>query len=188
MGKETKDGELSKEDLALWRRVTEDTAPLSRRRKSAPEASPPAPPSSPQRRSPARRPPAVAPGAPDPRPREPALTHGSSAGLDKRKAERLKRGRLPIEARLDLHGRSLEAARSAVERFLADAQDAGKRCVLIVTGKGRGTPEGGLMRREVPNWLNEAGNRARVVSFDYAQPKDGGGGALYVLLKRIRDK
>jgi DNA-nicking Smr family endonuclease len=180
MGKENKDGGLSEEDLALWRRVTQDAAPLSGSKKPAPDKPPAAP-----RRPPPRRPPAT---AQDTRPREPDLTHGSSAGLDKRKAERLKRGRLPIEARLDLHGRTLDAAKGAVERFLADAQGAGKRCVLIVTGKGRGTTEGGLLRREVPNWLNEARNRARVVSFDYAQPKDGGQGALYVLLKRVRER
>ena len=112
MGKKDKDGGLSEEDLALWRRVTQDAAPLSERRKPAPETPPAVP-----RRAPSQRPPAA---ARDTRPREPDLTHGSSAGLDKRKAERLKRGRLPIEARLDLHGRTLDAAKGSVERFLAE--------------------------------------------------------------------
>lgn len=171
-------GDLSPEDRDLWRRVTEGTKPISGRKAPAPKAPTPAAPRMPSRR--ART------AEAEEQPGQPPLTHGSTAGLDKRKAERLKRGKLPIEARLDLHGRNLEAAHAAVARFLADAQAGGKRCVLIVTGKGRG--EGGLLRQEVPRWLNEPGNRARVISFDYAQPKDGGAGALYVLLRRMREK
>lgn len=178
MGGKNKKGDLSSEDRDLWQRVTEGTKPISGRKARAPKAPTPAVPRTPTRR--ARM------AEPEERDGQTPLTHGSTAGLDKRKAERLKRGKLPIEARLDLHGRHLEAAHAAVTRFLADAQADGKRCVLIVTGKGRG--EGGLLRQEVPRWLNETGNRGRVVSFDYAQPKDGGAGALYVLLRRIREK
>ena len=177
MDGKNKKGDLSPEDRDLWRRVTEETKPMAGRDAAVPKASPPA-----AARTPSRR--ARLPRPQDQSAQQP-LTHGGTAGLDKRKAERLKRGKLPIEARLDLHGQRLETAHAAVGRFLAEAQADGKRCVLIVTGKGRG--EGGLLRQEVPRWLNEPGNRARVISFDYAQPKDGGGGALYVLLKRIRE-
>lgn len=124
---------------------------------------------------------------PSPRPRpQPELTHGSRADIDRRKAERLSRGKLPIEATLDLHGLRQAEAHRRLEQFLAESQAAGKRCVLIVTGKGLHKEEGGVLRANVPRWLNEAPNRARVLSFDYAQQKHGGTGALYVLLRRRR--
>jgi DNA-nicking Smr family endonuclease len=129
--------------------------------------------------------PAVAAPAPHPKPPAP-LTHGSRDGLDRRRAERLRRGKLPIEATLDLHGLRQAEAHRRLERFLADSQATGKRCVLVVTGKGVHKEEGGVLRANVPRWLNEAPNRARVLSFDYAQQKHGGTGALYVLLRRRR--
>jgi DNA-nicking Smr family endonuclease len=114
------------------------------------------------------------------------LSHGSRDGLDRRKAERLSRGKLPIEATLDLHGLRQAEAHRRLEIFLADCQAAGKRCVLVVTGKGLHKEEGGVLRSAVPRWLNEMPNRSRVLSFDYAQQKHGGTGALYVLLRRRR--
>lgn len=114
------------------------------------------------------------------------LSHGSRDGLDRRKAERLSRGKLPIEATLDLHGLRQAEAHRRLAHFLAESQAAGKRCVLIVTGKGQHKEEGGVLRANVPRWLNETPNRARVLSFDYAQQKHGGTGALYVLLRRRR--
>ncbi|MGF1595311.1 MAG: Smr/MutS family protein, partial [Kiloniellaceae bacterium] len=121
------------------------------------------------------------------RPKPPAdLSHGSRDGLDRRKAERLRRGKLPIEATLDLHGLRQAEAHRRLERFLAESQAADRRCVLVVTGKGLHKEDGGVLRQAVPRWLNDAPNRARVLSFDYAQQKHGGTGALYVLLRRRR--
>ena len=65
------------------------------------------------------------------------------------------------------------------------AESAGKRCVLVITGKGLSS--GGVLRDQVPRWLNLAPNRARVLAFDYARQHHGGAGALYVLLKRRRN-
>ena len=76
---------------------------------------------------------------------------------------------------------------AAVERlaeFIARSEAAGKRCVLVITGKGLAS--GGVLRDQVPRWLNLPPNRARVLAFDYAQQQHGGSGALYVLLKRRR--
>ncbi|HEX7970035.1 MAG TPA: Smr/MutS family protein, partial [Stellaceae bacterium] len=102
-----------------------------------------------------------------------------------RNAERLRRGELGIEARLDLHGMTQEEAHRALDDFLACAQHAGRRCVLVITGKG-GAGRGGILRSAVPRWLNEAPNRARLLAFAAAQPKHGGAGALYLLLRRRR--
>lgn len=146
---------------------------------------------------PAPPPPAIKPAAkPAPVPPEPAklepgssrpqpLEPGAAIGLDRRLAERLKRGQLPIEARLDLHGHTLNNAVIELEDFLLRAAKAGRRCVLIVTGKG--LAGGGALKREVPRWLNLPGLRAQILAFTPAQPKHGGDGALYVLLKRRRE-
>jgi DNA-nicking Smr family endonuclease len=120
----------------------------------------------------------------------PELAPDAAPGLDRRSAERLKRGQLPIEARLDLHGLTQEEAHSALLGFLASAEARGLRCVLVITGKGfrkLGETGGlGILKSAVPRWLNEAPNRARVLAFSAAQPQHGGGGALYVLLRRRR--
>ena len=60
------------------------------------------------------------------------------------------------------------------------------RCVLVITGRGRVSEDGGVLRTEVPRWLNQPPNRARVLAITEAQPKHGGHGALYVLLKKGR--
>ena len=100
--------------------------------------------------------------------------------------QRLTRGQLPVEAALDLHGHTQDQAHAALESFLSELQARGLRCVLVITGKGTTKEAGGVLRAQVPRWLNEPANRARVLAFDYAQPKDGGLGALYVLIRRKR--
>ena len=114
------------------------------------------------------------------------LKHGDIPGVDRRTGRRFKRGQLCVEARLDLHGMNQREAYKALEAFLANQQFVGRRCIMVVTGKGVGKEGGGVLRRAVPRWLNEAPNRGRVLAFEYARQKDGGVGALYVLLKRYR--
>ena len=93
---------------------------------------------------------------------------------------------MPIEETIDLHGLTQRQAMRALGDFLAAAQEAGRRCVLVITGKGDTKDEGGVLRAMLPQWLNEPANRARILAFEVAQPKHGGAGALYVLLKRKR--
>ncbi len=110
-----------------------------------------------------------------------------TAGVDARSVERLKRGQLPIEGRLDLHGMTQAEAHEALNGFLAGSATRGRRTVLVVTGRGgRGSEGPGVLRRMVPRWLNEPGNRDRLLAFTEAQPKDGGAGALYLLLRKRR--
>ncbi len=196
MGQDDKRGKppagLSGEDLELWRHVTRDAKPLREgvRLRKAPgsQVPPEAPPESRPRRAAAKPLPPAKPVTvvTKRKPPAPELGHGTVAGVDKRQAERLKRGRTAIEARLDLHGHSQAEAHRALDAFLAGAEASGKRCVLVVTGRGIGKDAGGVLKREVPRWLNQPPNRARVLAFDRAQPKDGGDGALYVLLRRKR--
>jgi DNA-nicking Smr family endonuclease len=154
----------TREEQALWRRVTSDVA-TTRRRPPPPE--PPAP--------------AAAPAEIVRAPRFPAPT---GAGLDRRNAQRLKRGQMVIEARLDLHGLTQSEAHGALQRFVARSHDQGRRALLIITGKGHE----GVLRRAVPRWLGEPALRPMVLAREEAQPRHGGAGALYVLLRRRRSQ
>jgi len=117
--------------------------------------------------------------------KHPELTPGNSAGLDKRNAQRLKRGQLRPEARVDLHGMIQIEAHAALNDFIAESHMAGLRNVLVITGKGS-VREGGVLRRMVPRWLNQPPLRSMVVAIQQATPRDGGGGAYYLLLRRRR--
>jgi len=171
-------------DDALWQKAMQGVKPLPKRAAPAPQAPKPA---APERKKAQR--PAMTPAPPRPAialpPRD--LGHGERVDLDRRSAERLSRGQLPIEGRLDLHGLTQAAAADRLANFLGRAQGEGKRCVLIITGKGWSGERPGVLREQVPRWLNQQPNRTRVLAFDYARPQHGGEGALYVLLKRRRD-
>jgi DNA-nicking Smr family endonuclease len=188
-------------DSDLWQAALRDVKPLRRRRPHAapkPTPKPSAPISVAAPSAPAAARPAAG-TSPKAGPLLP-LTGLRSPGLDKASAERLKRGQYPIEARIDLHGMTQDDAHRMLGDFIARSARAGLRCVLVITGKGlrrledeqpggadsrRG--EVGILRNAAPRWLNEAPNRARILAFSAAQPRHGGSGALYVLLRR-RDR
>jgi DNA-nicking Smr family endonuclease len=157
-------------DIALWQHATRDVKPL------APEAVARARPA-PRPKAPAAPAPLRLPPAPEP---PPALDR--FAGIDRRNAERLKRGKLKIEARLDLHGMTQDEAHRALLWFVRGARADGKRCVLVITG--RGTFGGGVLKGAVPRWFEEAEFRPHLLAISPAQPRDGGAGALYVMLRR----
>jgi DNA-nicking Smr family endonuclease len=179
---------LSAEERALWdyvaqsirRTNTDKQPPIVAEAEAAAEAKPQKTPPRKKSRTVAAPVEAVRKAPPPP-----MLTHGDAAGLDKRTAQRLKRGRLDIEDRLDLHGHTQSAAHSTLERFLHDAFKNDKRTVLVITGKGdayAGKP--GVLKQSVPGWFNELPMRQWVAGFSYAAPKDGGEGALYVRIRR----
>jgi len=179
-------------DAALWREATKDVTPLG----APPGAKPPEPAPAPEKapkdsaaktsKASARARAAHARSAASPRraPVLPELAPGVVAGLDKRRAQRLRRGQLPIEARLDLHGMTRAEAHGRLVAFIAESRDRGRRCVLVITGTGRRRDEAGVLRAAVPRWLNLSPCRERILAFATAQPSDGGDGAFYVLLKK----
>lgn len=114
------------------------------------------------------------------------LALGRSVDLDRRTLERLRRGHFRPEGRLDLHGMTQDQAYSSLISFLEASQARGKRCVIVITGRGRTRDGGGILRKETPGWLNSPIIRSRVLAFATAKPRDGGVGALYVLLRRER--
>jgi DNA-nicking Smr family endonuclease len=189
---------LSPEDRALWARVTESARPM----KAAPIARPFSKPT-----------PATvevgkpeAPIASDPLP---AFTLGQKAGgaprssaalpatappkMDKRAYTKMRRGKTSPDARIDLHGMTVAAAHPALTAFLLRAHSDGKRLVLVITGKGRGRGAGGyapetpgILRRQVPHWLQLPPLNRIVLQVAEAHQSHGGSGAFYVYLTRQR--
>lgn len=140
-----------------------------------------------QAAKPAPSPKSVArPQVPPPPPPRIDLAPGQTDGLDRRRMERLKRGREPIDGMIDLHGLNQEAAHRLIERYIVDSVAAGRRCILVVTGKGPVSQGGGILRRRLADWLNLPTCRPHILGFVQAQPQHGGGGAFYVLLRRRR--
>jgi DNA-nicking Smr family endonuclease len=172
---------LEPDERALWHRATSDIA--ARRRASQRPAVMAEELAAAEADAPRRSPPVLP--APSPSRRSPERAPDQAGGLDRRNALRLKRGQLAIEARLDLHGMIQEEAHRALTGFIGRAVGAGKRTLLIITGKG--TREGsGVLRAAVPRWLGESGLRGHILAISPAIPRDGGAGALYVLLRRAR--
>ena len=177
---------VTPDEVRIWRAVVQDTKPLPGQvlpddpETVPPEAipSPPPPPGTPPLRPSAQAP------VPKLRAIPAELAPGNTPGLDRRSSERMKRGEMEIEASLDLHGHTQENAHGELIAFIQRAYAAGKRCVLVVTGKGlKGS---GVLKNQVPRWLNQAPLRERILGFSYAKPLHGGDGALYVLVRRQR--
>jgi len=103
-------------------------------------------------------------------------------GLQHAVVRKLRRGQFAVEAELDLHGFIGPQARSALDKFLRDARALGKRCVRVIHGKGRRS-QGKLpvLKGKVNAWLRQKDD---VMAFCTAVPRDGGAGAVYVLLRR----
>lgn len=173
---------LTSDEVELWRKVTADVRPSSgrscRRAKTAAPAEGEA--AEPALSASAAPPPAPQPQAKKPPPR-PAP---APADLDHRTRTKLRRGRLDVEARLDLHGMRQAEAQLALVDFLRRAQASGVRMAIVVTGKGSRKEEGGVLRRLVPLWLHGGQMRDLVVGFSEAARHHGGEGALYVQIRR----
>ncbi len=113
---------------------------------------------------------------------------GATPNIDRRTSTKLKRGRMAVDGRIDLHGLTLDQAHAGLTGFLKAAYNRQARCVLVVTGKGRMGERTGKIRGELPHWLNQPALRPLVLAFTEAQLRDGGAGAFYVLLKRNRSE
>jgi DNA-nicking Smr family endonuclease len=169
---------LTRTDLALWHAFTAEIMPLfGHQRPPAPEvaAAPPAP------VLPAAPAPIAAPARPQ---RPPEIRVGEApGGLDRKRWAALRRGDLRAERTLDLHGRRVNEAHAALRHFIHQAAAEGVRTVTVVTGKGP-QPEGGILRRELPHWLNAPDLRPLVLGAAHPHPTNSG--AVNILLRRRR--
>ncbi|MDH5797187.1 MAG: Smr/MutS family protein [Paracoccaceae bacterium] len=111
--------------------------------------------------------------------------------IDKKRFGKMKRGKMAPEARIDLHGMTLAEAHPALMNFIFGAHGEGCRLVLVITGKGKSTPDHGpiparpgVLRHHVPQWLHMAPLRSVVLQVVEAHARHGGSGAFYVYLRR----
>ena len=165
---------LTSDEHSLWRRVTKDVAPLHPAKEIKTSGDQTTLSGS---RKNARQRPASAPSvgvrssathaAPD-------VFHSGDPRLDRH----VRRGRMDIDARFDLHGHSWATAKNALHDFVVEARRRGHRCVLVITGKGSGVLRSGLQA-----WLHEEALRQHIVRASPAHQKHGGGGAFYLFLK-----
>jgi DNA-nicking Smr family endonuclease len=110
---------------------------------------------------------------------------GRMAGLDANLARKLRRGEFAVQGHVDLHGMTRDEAKGTVEKFLRSSRQAGKRCVLIVHGRGLHSKDQlPVLKDALRTWLATGRFARHVLAFATARPVDGGAGAIYVLLRR----
>jgi DNA-nicking Smr family endonuclease len=115
------------------------------------------------------------------------FVEGAVVGIDHRLIRRLRNGEFATQGYLDLHGMTAERARAAVDAFLSDAYQRGRRCVLIIHGRGLNSKDQfPVLKHRLAAWLARTTWARLVLAFTSARPCDGGAGALYVLLRRQR--
>jgi DNA-nicking Smr family endonuclease len=186
---------ITSDEAALWDHATRALAPV----KAKPRVTETAPaqsrqserPADPTAKSAAKAVPRAQAAPPRPLPPPPLRRD-----LDRRHLRRIASGKVEIEARIDLHGLRQSDAHMRLRTFLVDAHARGLKTVLVITGKGGeaqtgdympdsfGQPRRGVLRRNVPAWLDEPELRAVVVGYTAAGVRHGGEGALYVQLRR----
>ena len=110
---------------------------------------------------------------------------GAVKGVGRKIMRRLKRGQFPVQDFVDLHGLTRDKARERVREFLLDSHKKGRRCVLIVHGRGLNSPSSHpVLKKQIPLWFATGPIRKVVLAFATAKPYDGGAGAVYVLLRQ----
>ncbi|MEE2950893.1 DNA-nicking endonuclease, Smr domain [Fulvimarina manganoxydans] len=178
---------LSEEDRRLWASVARTAMPL--KGKALPEvpeapAEPVPPQPAPQAKSKAQ-PPAVA-SSPASRlaPARLQAVPLRPQPLERLARRKLAKGKLKIEARIDLHDMTQTRAHDALAGFLRQAQGMGLRHVLVITGRGSPGGPRGILRRMVPLWFSSPDFRGLVSHFEAAERHHGGDGALYVRVRR----
>jgi DNA-nicking Smr family endonuclease len=186
---------LSSEDLKLWDKVAESTQPLDKKKPAVSENSP--------KKNNLRdvtKPPTISPKSKmlSPRTNEPfqknvILENSQKVKMDMKVFTKLKKGKLEPEDTLDLHGMTLEAAFPALSSFISRAHSTQKRLVLVITGKGKNSDPGyaipqrnGVLRSQVPIWLQEPKLSNLVLQVERAHHRHGGLGAFYIYLRRNR--
>jgi DNA-nicking Smr family endonuclease len=165
-----KQRDLSADEKKLWRRVAASVKtrrPLPAETEEYEETEPP------KRRAVAAHPkPAPAP----------ARVKAAPPPQDRGNEKRVRRGKLEIGGKLDLHGHTQDTGRAALARFVRAAQSRGDRTVIVITGVGRGGE--GVLKRRFPEWLAERDIRVFVSGYAPAHRAHGGAGAFYVFIKR----
>ena len=182
---------LSEEETILWHRVGRTVTPLRDR----PVVSPSAPEDAAREFAAAmnteKLKPAKAPAgdikSPVSHTHQPPPTPRPSAEprIDRPTTRKIAKGRIAIDARIDLHAMTQDQAHDRLYAFLADTRSQGCRHVLVVTGKGRSLGSEGILKRMVPVWLNSPRFSGLVSGYSSASRQHGGEGAIYIRLRKL---
>jgi DNA-nicking Smr family endonuclease len=181
---------LTEDERTLWHAVAKTAKPLKRGKRAHKAAEPDDEPLAVGAHAPKAAP--VAKSIAVEHPKKPVMKPTAPpalAPIGRRDKARLGRGRQEIDARIDLHGMTQARAHRALLSFLQRAHADGAVFVLVITGKGRiggDERETGVLRRQVPNWLELPEFRTIVVGYEQAHIAHGGAGALYVRVRRVR--
>jgi DNA-nicking Smr family endonuclease len=205
--KKSRSANLSDDEQDVWDYVSDTVTPIDVKQHVpmfdhlSDQSGQPTQGPTPERRVPKSPPPSRVEPVRIPRPAPTQTVTPELGDFEPRKAKRIGRGHIDIEARIDLHGDRQDEAHGRLRAFLLQCFHDGRRMVLVITGKGRETEsasasdvfdigyerrEKGVLRRNVPRWLAEPDLRAIVVSYTTAHIRHGGEGALYVQLRRRR--
>lgn len=189
---------LHKDELELWGKVAETAVPMHPKRRKPQEALRNAMPVVKRAREPIA-PLEMSTSAKEYRPAIDVLPDirervaKAPVQMDKKAHGRLKQGKLKPEAKIDLHGMTLDQAHPRLTAFIMKAYQTQKRLVLVVTGKGKLRDDGGpipvrfgVLRHQVPQWLSTPPLAQLVLQVTEAHLRHGGGGAYYVYLRRQR--
>lgn len=169
---------LSPDEAELWARVAATIRPLSREPVEPLAAEAPVPSPAPQK---PRAPVARVPKSQPPSQAKPGVT------LDGTWDRRLRSGAVQPDRVLDLHGMNLDDAWTAIDRALEQGIASGDRVLLLITGhhrKGEAPVQRGKIRAAVHDWLAASRHAARIAAVRGAHPRHGGGGGLYIILRR----
>ncbi|MEO6976049.1 MAG: Smr/MutS family protein [Gallionella sp.] len=170
-----KSDKIAPEDAALFRAAVGIVKPLTEQNRVTPQAAPRRP-----RLRPAIPPPEIADTLHD-YSADNAPDEFLGNGLSRMTLRKLRRGTWPIQDSLDLHGNNTDAARKLLQAFLHEATGNNLRCVLVIHGKGLNSQGGeAILRKLTRHWLTQHG---QVLGYCDAQPRNGGSGAVLVLLK-----
>lgn len=188
---------LRPDEIELWHKVAETAQKMHPERKApTPVAPKPKPRKTPQPRIPEFNLGQSSKHSTPPHQLAPAISDALRArpvAMDRKTFARMSKGKLVPEGRIDLHGMTLDRAHTALVRFMLMSHTRGRRLVLVITGKGKDRDEGGpipvrrgVLRHQVPHWLEVPPLAQVVLQVVPAHISHGGEGAYYVYLKRSR--
>lgn len=173
MDDETPEDLLNAEDRELWENFTQSIEPFKKDKNAHKKTSP-------KKKETHSAKPMIQPMA------SPNTSEKELVDFDRKVFRQIKSGKTPINAKLDLHGYTQKEAFVLLEQFISSCFSNGKRIALIITGKGTGTrgESLGVLRGNLPHWLNHPTLKPYVLSFCQSDIKHGGAGAFYVIIRK----